>query len=1049
MRKKQKAIYLQNWRCYNKFIIIAICFVLFQQNVNAQTKVIETKNAITGIIVDEKGTPLIGASVLVKGKQIGTVSDSDGRFRLEIPMEDDVLTISYIGYKNMDVLVSNRILNRIVLKEDEKFLDEVVVIGYGTVKKSDLTGSVSVVKTQDIQDIPVMRVDQALQGRMAGVDVMSVDGEPGSGTSIRVRGTRSITASNEPLYVIDGVVGGISNLSDINPSDINSIQVLKDASSTAIYGSRAANGVVLITTKEGKEGKNSFVFRADGGIAQLPSYLDLMNASEYAVFYNDYKSLPVNILSTNTSGAPTGVLENLPYTDPFSLGEGTNWTKEVTRIAPYKNYTLSGSGGSKTFQYYFSGSYNNTEGIVKNTGMERILGHLNLTQTISQFVKAGLRINFSRSLQNRRSIAIGGLSSSAVMSLPPTMNVYKPDGSYNDWNPILGGKGGYVDSPVAMVDLEQNSKLIKSFATNFFLEIRPIKNMVIKSILSYQDYKTNENKLLPSTLPTRNLRGQGAYASQIIYGGEDLLNENTVTYQSKKKKHIFDFLYGATYQQKIYNTLSVQGYGYTNDQISLYDMGGVPSKENLTVGSSYVKSVMVSNLARMNYNYNEKYYLTITGRADGSSNFAEGNKWAFFPSVAIKWNINKEKFMRSLSHISELSLRASVGLTGNQAISPYSSLGQIVSYSNGYIFDNVIPGSAYLLQVSNNNLTWEKTTSSNVGMDFSILKKRIVFTLDAYITNTKDLLLNVQLPTQTGFNSRLENIGRTSNKGIELTIDSRNISKKNFSWSTVLTLSNNKQMVIDAGGYDRIPTYTPNPQFTYEMYGFKQGFPVNALWGMVYAGTWKSKEEITENTTTRKYVSKTQGFTDLGWPKYVDQNNDGILDRLDIVYLGSSDPFIYGGLQNNFRIYGFQVKLYFNYSLGGKIFNPIELSMGSGDYQTSQYRYMVNAWHPVRNPLSDIPRANSKDFVVSTRQLHDASYLRLKDVSISYAFELAKITRKRLDKLTLTASGSNVYLWKYYNGFDPEVSSPNATRRVDLGAYPKSRTFVLSAQLNF
>lgn len=550
-------------------------------------------------------------------------------------------------------------------------------------------------------------------------------------------------------------------------------------------------------------------------------------------------------------------------------------------------------------------------------------------------------------------------------------------------------------------------------------------------------------------MPTRTQKNQGAYAKQYIFGSENVLNENTITYQSKINKHVFDYLYGFTYQQKEYRSLSVEGSGYMNNLIEVNDMGGLPSKENFTIGSSAEKTVIVSNLARFNYNYNSKYYLTITGRADGSSNFAEGNKWAFFPSAALKWNIYKEKFMKTIHFISEFAVRASVGATGNQGVNPYSSLAKMQSYSSGYIFYNAIPGSYYLSQVGNDNLTWEKTTSYNAGLDLSLLKGRISFTLDAYTAQTHDLLLALQLPTQTGSSTRLQNIGRTSNKGIELSINSHNITNKNFSWSTLLTVSNNSQMVLDAGGYDRIPTYTPNANYTYEMYGYQKGYPVNALWGMVYAGTWKSKEEIEENKITKKFVSKTSGYTDLGWPKYVDQNNDGILDRKDIMYLGCSDPFIYGGLQNKFNIYGFMVSFYLNYSIGGEIFNPLELSMGSGDYQTSQYRYMTNAWHPVRNPLSDIPRANSKDFVVSTRQMHDASFLRLKDASIGYSFDLTKVTHQSLNKLTLTASGNNLYLWKYYNGFDPEVSSPNGTRRIDLGAYPSSRTVILSAQLEF
>lgn len=1040
---------------HRRLTLLLFCYFFLMSNVielNAQSNVIK----ISGIVLDEKREPIIGVSVVVGDKGKGTITDNEGKFNLEVA-QNSTVTFSFIGYKSKSLKASEIRNSSIILEESTIEMDEVVVIGYGAVRKQDLTGSVSVVKTEDFDKIPVARVDQMLQGRIAGVDVMSSTGEPGDGTSIRIRGTRSITASNDPLYVIDGIADASANIGDINPSDIESMQVLKDASATAIYGSRAANGVILITTKKGKEGRPKYSLKADFGLAELPQMLDVMNATEYALFYNDYRSMPSAIMSSNSSlnsktGAPYITLEEMYYKDPLSLGNGTNWVDEVTRTAPYQNYILTGSGGSKATKYYFSFSYNDTRGIINNSGMKRLQGRLNLDQDLSDKVKGGVRLNFTYFDQDKNSIDIGTITSAnvnAAISLPPTMPVYNEDGTYNGWNPVNGGNGGYVNSPVALAELVYNKHFISSLSSNFYLEYRPIKDLLIKSTFSYQDYSRNQERVLPSTLPMRSFRGQGAYANQQWVKNSNLQNENTVNYKKKLDKHNLDFLYGFTYTKRLSKTIAIGGNGYSSDETALWSLASIPDKNNYAISSGRNETVLLSNLARFNYHYDNRYYLTLTGRADGASNFAENNKWAFFPSVAVKWNLMNESFMKGLDrHISGTAFRFSYGITGNQGIAAYSSLSKIMPYSNGYIFNNTIPGSYYLSSIGSPDLTWEKTTSYNLGLDFGILRNRINFNLDFYTAQTRDLLLEVQMPNQTGFQTRLQNIGITSNTGYELTLNSVNIDKKNFTWSTAVTVSHNKQMVIDAGGYDRIPTYIPN-SYTYEMYGYKQGYPVNALWGMEYAGTWKSREEIEEAKITKKYVSKTSTFTDPGRAKYVDQNNDGILDRNDIVYLGSSDPIIYGGIQNTFSVYGINISLYFNYSYGGYIFNPIELSMGSGDNQTNQYRYMTNAWHPVRNPDSDIPRAGSKDFVVSTAQRHDASFIRLKDVSISYVFKMPQKPNKKIDSITLSLSGNNIYLWKYYNGFDPEVSSPNGTRRIDLGAYPNSRTIIFGTQVNF
>lgn len=1008
---------------------------------------------IKGKITDDRGGNLPGVGIKVIELNRSLTTDSAGNFSINIPAARYTLEISYVSYKtqrftNVEVRENETTTLNVVMLEQSGNLDEVVVIGYGTVKKSDLTGAVTVLKMKDIENIPVVRVDQMLQGRIAGAEIMSTSGEPGAGTSIRIRGTRSISATNEPLYVVDGVLDAINSLNDLNPSDIESIQVLKDASSTAIYGSRGSNGVILITTKTGgTNGKTNFTFRSDIGQSVLPRFLDVMNAQEFAELQNDR----FYFASTANQTKP---LEEYPYKNPIALGEGTNWTKEITRKAPYQNHTLSVSGGDKSTNYYFSANYNNTEGIILSSGMKRIQSRLNLDKTFNKYVKSGVRLNYSYINQDVNKVDVGTstLWYRSTVFLAPTIPAYKPDGSLNDFN-TQWYNGTLFDSPLANSLLQKKEQAKKTLSSMLYVEVSPLKSLKIKSSVSFYDYNRFDDTFYPSTLPSRMSKNTGAYAYKRAFRDNNILNENTISYKKVwNKRHNLDAVYGITFQTFWTTDLYASGDGYFIDDIETNDLTAIPSKETLNAGSSLEKQNKISNLARVNYNYNGKYYLTVTGRADAASNFAADHKWGYFPSAALKWNVLKEDFMKPLKGISELAIRLSAGVSGNDAISKYQSLSRLSSSSSGYIFGGAIPVSYYPARINNEGLTWEKTTSYNLGVDLAILKNRLAFTFDAYSSSTKDLLLTVQLPTHVGYTSRLTNIGKTSNKGLELAIDSKNITSKNFSWSTTLTLAHNKQMVEDIGGLDRISAYNNSYGAQYMMYGYVQGRPLNALWGMQYAGVWKSQAEITQNLTDKKFASAAPNFYQPGRQRYIDQNNDGILDNSDLIYLGDADPKLYGGIQNSFSYRGFNLSFFLNYSIGGKIYNPVELFMGTGTYLSNQFRYMVNAWHPVRNPTSDYPRADSKDDIPNDRFVHSASFLRLKNASIGYSFNLGKPTNNLLKSLTLTASGNNIYLWKYYNGYDPEVSTESegsTIRRMDNGAYPNSRTLTFSAELKF
>ena len=996
------------------------------------------KKVVTGLVCDEQNVPLIGATVMVKGTQNGTIADVDGTYTLTVK-EGDVLQAVFTGYLTEEVTVGKAEKVNFILKEDRTLLDEVVVIGYGQTKKSDLTGSVTSVKMNDIKDAPAYSVDNAMQGRIAGAEVMSTTGEPGATTTIRIRGTRSVEASNEPLIVVDGVVDAIADLNDISPEDIESITVLKDASSTAIYGARGANGVILVTTRQGSGSlkRPSVSFHANVGFNQLPRKLDVMNASEFARYRNDISMLDKNDPKPNTP------VSGLIYKDPLSL-TGTDWIDEVTRIGAYQNYALGVSGRDKDNNYLLSFSYNNNEGIMDNTGQEKISGRIKYTRNLYKWMSVTYNGFYTWRKQLPSVTQIGGTSQyRSAQYLSPMI---APNDSYNP----LESDGRRFDNPRAVINNTTHQRIFNTSTNSLTLDITPIKNMAIKSQFSYTDISRSEFKYVSSQLPSK-AENDGGDATRIEIGESSLSNETTITYtyKSKNKRHVLIPLLGFSAYKKVSNTLEASGKGYTDDNVQWNNMVAVPDKNTYSISTSYLAMQKMSVFARLDYNYRSRYYLTMTGRYDGASNFAANNKWAFFPSAAFRWTISKERFMNGAWWIDDLSLRLSAGRTGNDAITAYRSLAALTASSKGYLFDASQPAAFYQHRAASPDLTWEKTDQYNVGIDAAFLQKRLNITAEAYYSKTSDLLLKVQVPIQTGFGSRYENIGITSNKGVELTIESVNVDKKNFQWLTSFTVSHNDQMVEDIGTADYVEAYTA-PTSKYMMYGYVKGYPLNSLWGFKYAGVWKNDEEFVTNEQTKEYaVYKKQ----LGSPRYYDINHDGSLNQKDIVYLGNADPIIYGGLQNTFYWKGLKVGVFFAYSLGGKIYNISELFM-AGSTSTNQYRYMLDAWHPVRNPESDYPMAGQaagaalpSDFMV-----HDASYLRLKSLSVAYTFDFRKKDSYFFREITVGVSGDNIYLWKYYNGFDPDISSEGTSsvlRRADIGAYPKARTLLFNLNLKF
>lgn len=1006
---------------------------------------------VRGVVQDVNLAPLAGASVINEIRKTGVVTNASGAYSITAS-RNDVLVFSFLGYGSQEIKVGNKTtIDVTLIPGTDSTMKEVVVIGYGQVKKKDLTGSVVNVNMEDIKDVPVLSVDLALQGRVPGADIMASTGEPGAPASIRIRGTRSISASNEPLIVVDGVMDAVQSLTDIAMDDIASVSVLKDASATAIYGSRGSNGVIIVTTKKGKKGKNTIHLKADMGFSQLPRKLNIMNASEFAQYRNDFAYFSTQD-NYGLIDEHTPLSEYYPFADPLSSGKGTDWVDEISRIAPYQNFQLSLSGGSSKSTYYASASFDNTQGIIEESGMKRFTARLNLDHQLLPWMKVGYKFNYTNRNEDQNKVSIGGTNWwSAAIFLNPLIKVYD---NFND----LWYSGQVFNSPRSVLDYDVIRNIKRDGSNNTaFVEIEPMKGLKLNSQLNHYKYGAHTFRYDPGNLPAKaENEGGMAYRGELTQ--TNMMSQTTLTYATTlSNRHKVDVMGGFIGQRNISDNLVLEGRGYQSDPIRWNNMNAIPDKENYNASSSNTERTAMSYMARINYNFDNRYYFTATGRRDGASNFAADRKWALFPSGAFKWNITNEKFMRGVQWLDEFSLRLSAGRTGNDGIASYRSMAALASTTSGaYLFDGTQPVAFYPSRLASDNLSWEKTDMYNAAADIALFKNRVNMTLEAYLSNTSDLLLNVQTPTQTGYSSRLANVGRTSNKGIEFSIETKNIDRKDFSWSSVFSVSHNKQMVEDIGTFDFVNVYNSynSAGNSYRMYGYVKDYPLNALWGFKFGGVWKSREEIERNVITKAYVSNVANPNNyaVGNSRYLDINHDGLLNSEDLVYLGNADPFIYGGLQNNFRYKNLSLGVFFNYSLGGKIYNISEQWMGNGSTITNQYRYMLNAWHPVRNPKSDIPKAGSYDALASDRMMHDATFLRLKNVSLGYTWDVSRITNKTIDDIRFVLSGENLILWKSYNGFDPDVSSESGTstlRRLDIGAYPKPRTVIFSIQVRY
>ena len=1049
-------------------------FVLFSMTV-AMAQVI-----VKGTVIDKTGESVIGASIQVKGTTQGTITDIDGKFSLGVPDKKSVIVISFIGYATKELQVDPSKPMSIVLEEDTKVLDEVVVVGYQEVRKKDLTGSVAKADMNELLNTPVGSFDQTLGGRIAGVNVSSGEGTPGGTMNIVIRGNNSLTQDNSPLYVIDGFpVEDAAIASTINPSDIESLDILKDASATAIYGARGANGVVIITTKKGKVGKAQITYDGSVTMQHVTRTIPMMDAYEFVKLQAE--TYPASI-ANSTGGylmeyqGKQWTLED--YRDIFQY----DWQDEILRTALQHNHNIRITGGTEGVRYNASVSYYNQDGILLNSGYERFQARAN-TVVKRDKLDISLTTNYSRSIQTGSTPS--ETSYSGMNNLFYSVWGYRPvtypnksmESLLNDvMDEAIDSSNDYRFNPIRSLKEEYRKYYINNLQMNGYVSYEFIKGLKLKVSGGYtydarkNDQFNNSNTRYGGPTSTDKVNAQIIRNERLTW-----LNENTLTYQTNiKKKHFFNSLIGITFQNSDYEYYSLKSTHIPNESLGMAGMADGTLSSSSSLKSSWA---MMSYLARLNYNYKSKYYATASFRADGSSKFSKKHRYGYFPSGSLAWNFMEEEFMAPIKKVVGAGkLRVSWGLTGNNRIGEYDyyALLQMLKEKQGdYISNGSIPSGVYpfdndmssvgMVPVSlpNEDLKWETTEQWNVGLDLSFFDERLNFTADVYRKTTRDLLLEASLPLVSGYYSATKNIGKVRNDGLELSLSTVNIKTKDFTWTSdfniafnkneVLELAENQLSLTTAAKFDQ--NYNSQPSYI-----AKVGLPMGMMYGYLYEGTYKYDDFIKSgNSYTLKdnvpYFSS-EANTQPGMPKYKDINGDGVIDSNDRTIIGRGLPIHTGGFTNSFAYKGFDLSIFFQWSYGNDIMNANRLFFenAGGKKDLNQFASYANRWTS-DNPDSDIPAAtkSASNNVISSRIIEDGSYLRLKTVTLGYTFPKTLIAKAKLSNARVYLAAQNLWTWTSYSGYDPEVSIRNSalTPGLDFSSYPRAFTLSFGVNLGF
>jgi TonB-linked SusC/RagA family outer membrane protein len=1029
--------------------------------------------SVRGRVTDAaSGEGLPGVSVLLKGTQRGTTSDGEGNYALTVPDEAAVLVFSYVGYQTQEVTVGNQTQLNVGLSASDRALNEVVVVGYGTQTRRDLTGSVASLNTRTIQDQPVTNVVEGMAGRLPGVLIQQTTGAPGSSPSLKVRGLGSISAGNGPLIVIDGQPlnsGGLENaggLNLINPNDIETIDVLKDASATAIFGSRGANGVVMVTTKRGKAGQSRINFDAYTGIQEVSKQMDLLNSQQFAefskeAFNNAYVERVAGAQASDPNSVrpagqryryPRGEFPGINFDDPASLAY-YNYQDLIFRRAPISSYQLSASGGSERVQYLLSGNYLTQEGIIHRSNLKRYTFRSNIDAQVSPRLKVGLSFSPSYSFENRVR-ANGHWADNAVinaaLSTVPFVPIYQADGityaSQANYAAPYDWPG--ITNPVANITERDNQAGTLRLLGNAYVELAFLKakNLTYRGTLGGDLNYFRQNEFQTSALPLNqlpppNLNSGNAYTAQTI----NWVTSHTLNFtHTVGTDHRFGALVGLEAQQNDFQESRVNANQFPNDVVRTVNAGVIVG------GTSFRDQwALTSYFGRVNYSFRDRYLFNASIRRDGSSRFGSNRRYGVFPSASVAWRLTEEPFMKSISLISDLKLRASYGLSGNNAFqnnngtpNNYPATGTLGR--ENYVFGNVLSNGLATSTIGNDNLTWEKSRQTDIGLELGLFQDRIFLNVDYYNRITTDLLLSVQVPTLTGFSSATRNIGKVENKGMEFALTTRNLTGT-FTWSTDFNLSFNRNQVLALGPTgDAIRSGTGVGETNITVIGE----PLGSFFGYQQIGVFRDQADL---DASPRFADARPGDV-----KYADINNDKRIDANDRTIIGNNQPdFIYG-MTNRFTFKGFDLSVVIQGVQGGQILNLSRRFFENLEGNANSLTTVLGRWRSPQEPGDGVtPRANTRttgnNNAVSSRWIESASYFRVRNVTLGYNVPTAFTQRIKIQNLRLYAGVQNALTISKYLGYNPEVSGYESalTGGVDYGSYPLARTYTIGLNLGF
>jgi len=1029
---------------------------------------VSAQRKIQGTVTSTTGEILPGVSISVKNTTKGTSTDFDGKFVLEAIKDSDILVFMYLGYKKKEVTVNKNATFNIALDSETQQLEEIVVVGYGSKNKKELTSAIASVKVKDLENTATANFDQALAGRISGLQVSSVDGTPGAALNIVIRGGNSITGDNSTLYVVDGIPLEDFDPASISTDDIASFDVLKDASATAIYGSRGANGIIIITTKEGrKDGKTAINLKISNSIQFIPRKLDVLNPYQYVKYQeaaafalDNYQPGRITDDFYNTWGNP----------EDYRNMTGTNWQDEIFTLGNIDQYNLNFSGGNEKTNFYYSSEYLDQKGTLINTGFKKIINNLRLNHDISKKTKFRGQLQYSFSNRNGLNVSADRFSSVIRDAI-----IFRPIDPINSDDLLPGGidpndpnQNNFFDPVKNLVNTDRqdrsdvirgNANLIHNFSDEF----------AFNSTVNYQidTRKTSVFFGKDTQQGTRGIDGVNGSITQRQF--QTLSTSNTIDFNKKIKNHKINALVGFELQDRTFTSTFLKNAQIPTDIFGIDKLGlGIAPSIPQTVASG---NRLLSYFSRFEYNYNYRYYFKAIMRADGSSKFNKANRWGYFPSVSGAWRIDREDFAKDLGYLSQAKLRAGWGLSGNNRIGDFDSFSQLdIDNTSGYVWGSgqgFVPG-AFQSNLGVPDLKWETTSQLNIGLDFGFFNDKISGTIDFYNKITSDLLLNAEVAPHTGFQRIQQNIGKVQNRGLEFNLNTKNIEKDNFSWTTSFNISfnRNKTLALNNGQTEILV----DPQWSWEsgtefQYITRVGQPVGMIYGLRFDGIYQADDFIFDNALQISRLK--DGIPDNGAlpvapgsVKFVDQNGDGTINQLDRVIIGNTQPKHFGGLSNSFTIGNFDAQILLQWSYGFDVLNANRsVFTVPRARRDSGFPELLNAWSPTNTDTNINTPVYNRVFgrppegnLIDDRYVEDGSFLRLSTVSLGYTFSDDLVKSLKVKSLRVFLQGQNLYTWTNYRGYNPDVSVGRQgalTPNLDWSAYPQSVTIMAGLNISF